>query len=950
MPLKSPDDFFKKPTPQPEPVVEEVVLPTPVEKVVEEKKPQQPVKVAVNVEPITEGVVQSILNLSSELSKKADIGNVIRIQESIELYVDDLTAKIDALDIRYYEKEIDGIYENLGALADAIDENLATLSKLSGRSVEELRDEFSVMFKELQESLTAATENAFEERKELLELHQKLQEAVADIPNQESRFDPAPILENIETVRESLLININESNTSIREKVDSLDIRYYEEDLETIQKFAEEVKESIKYYDGDITSLEKSIASTEKKLTEAINRKTKTLQKTIKESAESVRADFPVVPEVKYYDEEVELINEQLGNIRKSITELPEVKYYDKEVEKLAEAVKDVDAKLSLIEIPDWSGAIAEIREEISATQKLNEEFLSEVEDPIAPQNMEDFVTIEQFQKHYRTFLERVQIQLGSLGGGGAVRILDMDDVDLDLRMNPQNYNGQVLAIQHDSVTGITTFVPTTGGGGSGSGSQGATGPTGATGPQGATGLAGPQGATGADSIVPGPDGATGPKGDDGEQGATGETGVQGATGETGEQGATGPAGGGVFVVTAERNTTLATGNEFAFGNGGNNDVTGAVIAQDCVLRTISLSNSTNYTGALTVIAVINDVEQPTLFVQGTVGQNQATSAVLDFDISAGDKITFRCTATGGGGSCVLTALFATSGAIGPEGPQGATGPSGGPQGATGLEGPQGATGNTGPQGASGLQGIQGASGLQGIQGATGLIGPQGATGPTGPVGTVILGTVPNEASLPGTGTVGEGYVVTAPNTEPANSVFVWDGSQYNSIGPVQGPQGQQGPPGATGPAGPVFSADYIKCSLNQLSDINSTTLSTFTARAAINTTPQFQSGGFTVAAAGITVPTAGIYQVTSNCYMTSTIQRASVATQFAVNGTLAGEIAAMGYIRATGGHNESTVNLTTLLSLAADDVVDIHFAREAVAGTVNLESANSAITLMRIA
>ena len=458
MPLKSPDDFFKKSTPQPEPVVEEVAPPAPVEKVVEEKKPQQPVKVAVNVEPISEGVVQSILNLSGELSKKADIGNVVRIQESIELYVDDLNAKISALDIRYYEKEIDGIYDNLGALADAIDENLATLSKLSGRSVEELRDEFSVMFKELQESLTAATENALAERKELLELHQKLQEAVADIPNQESRFDPAPILENIEVVRESLLVNITESNESLQEKVDSLDIRYYEKDLEAIQKFAEEVKESIKYYDGDITSLEKSIASTEKKLTEAINKKTKTLQKTIKESAESVRADFPVVPEVKYYDEEVELINEQLGNIRKSITELPEVKYYDKEVEKLAEAVKEVDTKLSLIEIPDWSGAIAEIREEISTTQKLNEEFLSEVEDPIAPQNMEDFVTIEQFQKHYRTFLERVQIQLGSLGGGGAVRIMDMDDLDENVRRNPQNYDGRYLQLRYDPATGTTIF------------------------------------------------------------------------------------------------------------------------------------------------------------------------------------------------------------------------------------------------------------------------------------------------------------------------------------------------------------------------------------------------------------------------------------------------------------------------------------------------------------
>ncbi len=61
---------------------------------------------------------------------------------------------------------------------------------------------------------------------------------------------------------------------------------------------------------------------------------------------------------------------------------------------------------------------------------------------------MEDFVTIEAFQKHYRTFLERIQIQLGSIGGGGAVRIMDMDDLDENVRRNPQNEEGRYLQLR----------------------------------------------------------------------------------------------------------------------------------------------------------------------------------------------------------------------------------------------------------------------------------------------------------------------------------------------------------------------------------------------------------------------------------------------------------------------------------------------------------------------
>jgi hypothetical protein len=106
----------------------------------------------------------------------------------------------------------------------------------------------------------------------------------------------------------------------------------------------------------------------------------------------------------------------------------------------------------------------------------------------------------------------------------------------------------------------------------------------------------------------------------------------------------------------------------------------------------------------------------------------------------------------------------------------------------SGSTGPQGPTGPTGPTGAVG---------------DTGPIGPTGATGPTGPQGTsiVIKGTVSLIADLPSTGnTAGDAYIVE----EDGGHLWLWDGSQWDDVGMIVGPQGPTGSQGPTGPTGPL--------------------------------------------------------------------------------------------------------------------------------------------------
>ena len=79
--------------------------------------------------------------------------------------------------------------------------------------------------------------------------------------------------------------------------------------------------------------------------------------------------------------------------------------------------------------------------------------------DPITPLD-QNFVTLDDLQSHYRLFLNRIQQQLSTLGGGGETRLEFLDDVD----RTSAKTDGYVLAYQ--ASTG--KFIGTSSGGGGG--------------------------------------------------------------------------------------------------------------------------------------------------------------------------------------------------------------------------------------------------------------------------------------------------------------------------------------------------------------------------------------------------------------------------------------------------------------------------------------------------
>ena len=99
--------------------------------------------------------------------------------------------------------------------------------------------------------------------------------------------------------------------------------------------------------------------------------------------------------------------------------------------------------------------------------QNLQEGLLNEPpnvdnSDPLTPLDKK-YVTLDEFQEQYKLFINRIQKQLSTFGGGGAVRIQDLDDVDI----STAKVNDKFL--KYNSTSGKWEGADASGGGGGGS-------------------------------------------------------------------------------------------------------------------------------------------------------------------------------------------------------------------------------------------------------------------------------------------------------------------------------------------------------------------------------------------------------------------------------------------------------------------------------------------------
>jgi len=122
--------------------------------------------------------------------------------------------------------------------------------------------------------------------------------------------------------------------------------------ISDVRKDIPEIPE-IKYYDKELESILEQI----KEIPEV-----KYYDRDIEavcEQIDQVKEEIKELPEPKYYDDQVSSIEDRISNLHENLNNLPEVKYYDKEIEAICEQIDQVRSEIP--KFPKWVNEVNEV-------------------------------------------------------------------------------------------------------------------------------------------------------------------------------------------------------------------------------------------------------------------------------------------------------------------------------------------------------------------------------------------------------------------------------------------------------------------------------------------------------------------------------------------------------------------------------------------------------------
>ncbi len=110
------------------------------------------------------------------------------------------------------------------------------------------------------------------------------------------------------------------------------------------------------------------------------------------------------------------------------------------------------------VEVRKALSTVDDIASKLDKLERTHPTITENTNDPLALSNTPEYMTQREFQKHYKLLLDRVQIQLGSLGGGGAVAIRDMEDVETAFITDPATLDGATMKMRYNSTQKVLEF------------------------------------------------------------------------------------------------------------------------------------------------------------------------------------------------------------------------------------------------------------------------------------------------------------------------------------------------------------------------------------------------------------------------------------------------------------------------------------------------------------
>ena len=263
--------------------------------------------------------------------------------------------------------------------------------------------------------------------------------------------DFVKVNDNIDLVKDALDREVESilENINIKSFETKVDIKGVRDNLnETKQRIYKELKEAA----TRIWDLKRQFRGDQKSLREELRKEYFVLDQNVSEKID----DFTS----RIEDNELSTIN-CFEELKKEIRNLPEVKYYDKEIFDVKSNIKELYSLVNTIKTEQQS--IQEnLQEGLLNEPPSTPESVDGQKDPLTPMDQK-FATLEDLSKHYTLFINRIQQQISTIGGGGAGFIKDLDDVSFDETTGTDKlliYNGsQWVGIASTALSGRATSV-----------------------------------------------------------------------------------------------------------------------------------------------------------------------------------------------------------------------------------------------------------------------------------------------------------------------------------------------------------------------------------------------------------------------------------------------------------------------------------------------------------
>ena len=448
---------------------------------VEELKEDNLPSVEEFLEKTVEEETQTIENSDGE--SFLEVTDVVQAPEWSELVrlVNDVRKDIPKIpEIRYYDEQLEVISANIAQIQDnyAKSEKIDVLN-VQNEEFEGKLTEYNQDIDSIRDKITDIGEeikNLSEVKDDLESLKSKIESVSKSIPSlphwiEEVHEVPdfswisrsfhhidddfGKVQGHIDIIKDKIdreVSNLNET-LEVKEFEFKVDVKNLNDNLdqtnnritETKDKIYQEIKESsIRVWElhntfkDDDKKLKKSILSEQNKLKQSLEGQIKKINE------QSVKAD--------------ESILNFFTDLKETVDTLPEVKYYDKDVSRIDKDVLRIDKDILFVrnelkELSKLASLIKTEQAELKENYLLNEppeeqQKSGDNVDPLTPLN-QNFATLDDLSNHYRLFLNRINTQLATIGGGGIE--------DAPKTGGPYSRQGQKWIGGQISTTGVST-------------------------------------------------------------------------------------------------------------------------------------------------------------------------------------------------------------------------------------------------------------------------------------------------------------------------------------------------------------------------------------------------------------------------------------------------------------------------------------------------------------